>query len=521
MSTRSTSGVDSGNYDQLDRLADEFAERFRRGERPSVKEYIDRYPHLADEILSLFPAMADLEQADEVRQEPVVEKPGAATETPELWQLGDYRILREIGRGGMGVVYEAEQVSLGRRVALKILPQHVARDARMLERFRREARAAARLHHTNIVPVFEVGRQGETCYYAMQFIQGQGLDLVYDALRQIRGRAEKQSSGAPIPGLAELTLAATDSQLGTALYQVGPALGQVVHSLLTGQFEAQGTEALERENGSGTGALQNLGSRSPSLHSLHASAPSSAVLPGGTQLSTVDSRQAQYARSIARIGHQVAEGLAYAHERGVIHRDIKPSNLLLDTSGVTWITDFGLAKADDDALTQTGDILGTIRYMAPERFRGESDERADIYALGLTLYELLTLSPAFDSSDRLRLIEQVKSEEPIRPRLLDRRIPRDLETVILKTIDKDPKGRYPTARELAEDLRRFLDDESILARRVAPGERAWRWCRRNPWIAGSLISTLAALVAVAVISTTYGLEQARSKNSISRLATEP
>src|ERR1700719_4491417 len=147
MSTRSSSGVDSGNYDQLDRLADEFAERFRRGERPSVKEYVDRYPHLADEILSLFPAMADLEQADEVRQEPVVAKRGTATESPELWQLGDYRILREIGRGGMGVVYEAEQISLGRRVALKVLPFAATMDARHLQRFQNEARAAASLEH--------------------------------------------------------------------------------------------------------------------------------------------------------------------------------------------------------------------------------------------------------------------------------------------------------------------------------------------------------------------------------------
>ena len=149
---------------------------------------------------------------------------------------------------------------------------------------------------------------------------------------------------------------------------------------------------------------------------------------------------------MAQIGRQAAQGLAYAHGRGIVHRDIKPSNLLLDTDGVVWITDFGLAKAEDDGLTATGDILGTLRYMAPERFRGEGDARADIYALGLTLYELLTLQPAFESSDRLMLIEQVKNEEPARPRSLDGRIPRDLETIVLKAIDKDPGSAVRVGR---------------------------------------------------------------------------
>ena len=193
----------------------------------------------------------------------------------------------------------------------------------------------------------------------------------------------------------------------------------------------------------------------------------------GRSVSAVETsgRRQPFFRSVAQIGRQAAQGLAYAHARGIVHRDIKPSNLLLDTAGVVWITDFGLAKADDDGLTATGDILGTLRYMAPERFRGEGDARADIYALGLTLYELLTLRPAFDSPDRLKLIEQIKTEEPARPRSLDGRIPRDLETIVLKAIDKDPDRRYPTADALAEDLRRFLDDEPIQARRTSTAER--------------------------------------------------
>ena len=141
---------------------------------------------------------------------------------------------------------------------------------------------------------------------------------------------------------------------------------------------------------------------------------------------------------------------------------------------MVWIADFGLAKGDDEGLTQSGDILGTIRYMAPERFRGEGDARADVYALGLTLYELLTLRPAFESSDRLKLIERIKTEEPARPRSVDARIPRDLETIVLKAIEKDPKARYPTAEAMGEDLRRFLADEPIKARQVGAAERYWR-----------------------------------------------
>ena len=199
--------------------------------------------------------------------------------------------------------------------------------------------------------------------------------------------------------------------------------------------------------------------------------------------SSLSGRRAPFFRSVAQIGRQAAQGLAYAHARGIVHRDIKPSNLLLDHAGVVWIADFGLAKGDDEGLTQTGDILGTLRYMAPERFRGEGDARADIYALGLTLYELLTLRPAFDSSDRLKLIEQIKTEEPPRPRSLDARIPRDLETIVLKAIEKDPKARYQSAEAMAEDLRRFLADEPIRARQVSAAERYWRWARRNPVIA--------------------------------------
>jgi WD40 repeat protein len=213
-------------------------------------------------------------------------------------------------------------------------------------------------------------------------------------------------------------------------------------------------------------------------------------------LSSTDSRR--YYWSVARIGVQAAEALVYAHQRGIIHRDVKPSNLLLDTAGVVWVTDFGLAKTEDAGLTQTGDIVGTVRYMAPERFQGACDRRADIYGLGLTLYELLTLVPAFDCADRLMLIDRIGKQEPRRPRALDPRIPRDLETIVLKAIEKEPGRRYQTAEELAHDLRCLLEDRPIRARRSAPWERTWRWCRRNPWIAGLAFTAAGLLIAACI-----------------------
>jgi serine/threonine protein kinase len=377
---------------------------------------VDRYPDLADEIKEVFPALAGIEQVEEDLQAP------AEKQVPPPKQIGDFRILREIGRGGMGVVYEAEQVSLGRRVALKVLPLHAIKDAKALERFRREARAAARLHHTNIVPVFEVGQDGDACFYAMQFIQGQGLDQVIDELRHLRAASPSHTRG------ANGATSKGPSPTGNPT-QALPALSEAARSLLTGEFTLSPITVAQH------GPPRVKGSRD-------SSAAASAVLPGQTQFSTVESDRRHYFESVARIGQQAAAALAYAHQRGVLHRDIKPSNLLLDASGVVWVADFGLAKTEEDGLTQTGDILGTFRYMALERFQGVSDARSDVYALGLTLYELLTLRPGFDSHDRLRIMEQVKEQEPPTPRSLDSRIPRDLEIIVLTAIAKDPKRRY-------------------------------------------------------------------------------
>ncbi len=201
-----------------------------------------------------------------------------------------------------------------------------------------------------------------------------------------------------------------------------------------------------------------------------------------------------YARTIARVGLQVAEALQHAHGLGILHRDIKPSNLLLDIAGNVWVTDFGLAKADDaDDLTESGDVVGTARYLAPERFRGDSAPQSDVYSLGATLYELLTLRPAFDERDRARLIDHILHTDPPLLRAVDPKLPRDLETIVLKAMAKEPAQRYTTAGETADDLRRFLADRPIRARCTPWHERGWRWCRRNPLLATSL-GCVAALV---------------------------
>src|SRR5262249_44425707 len=176
------------------------------------------------------------------------------------------------------------------------------------------------------------------------------------------------------------------------------------------------------------------------------------------------------------------DALPHAANQGVLHRDIKPSNLLLDDTGNVWVTDFGLAKAqgDGDDLTRTGDVVGTLRYMAPERFNGQGDLRSDVYSLGLTLYELLTLRPAFQEADRNKLVKEVMPGEPVRPRKLNPTVPRDLETVVLKAIAREPAHRYQTAGALADDLQRFLKGEPIHARRVSFWERAVKWIRRRP-----------------------------------------
>jgi serine/threonine protein kinase/tetratricopeptide (TPR) repeat protein len=474
------SGSASGE-DPLGQLADEFVERWRRGERPALTEYTDRHPELAGQIRELFPALVMME---DIRPgPPAVVGAVARSAAGSPWGLGEYRIVREIGRGGMGVVYEAEQLSLGRRVALKVLPPGALGDARQVERFQREARAAARLHHTNIVPVFAVGEEGGTHYYVMQYIEGRPLDQVLTELRRLRAEAERGAA------------AAEEKDFSVGL----PSSAAVARSLWHGQSRAPAPGGDSGSPGPDPTDVERtvVRPRGPL-----AVGPAGAGSEEAGSSGLLTDPQRPFARRVAQIGVQVAEALEYAAGQGVLHRDVKPSNLLLDVWGTVWLTDFGLAKATGAPdLTRPGDLLGTLRYLAPERFDGRADVRSDVYALGLTLYELLALRPAFDEHDEAELARHITTTEPPRLDRLNPQLPRDLVTIVHKAMAKEPADRYQTARALAEDLRRFLDDRSIVARRVGLLEQAWRWCRRNP----SSAALVAALLALVLMATGAGV----------------
>jgi serine/threonine protein kinase len=469
--------VSDPDRNPIEELADEFLARQRAGENLSITDYVAEHPDLADDIRELFPTILAMEQ---LKSHKAASSSGRATlGGKQIERLGDYRILREVGRGGMGIVYEAEQESLSRRVAVKVLPRQVLLEGRQLRRFQREAQTAARLHHTNIVPVFGTGEQDGFHYYVMQFIDGVGLDSV---VARLRGEPPRRSNA---------TAALSD---------------QVASALRSGRFVPPEPVS---SSSSSTGSAPNVAGP-PDLRS----APRS-TMP-----------HSDYWQRIARIGLQAASALAYAHEQGTTHRDIKPANLLLDAHGVVWITDFGLAKAvEQDDITLTGDIVGTLQYMAPEQLHGTVDARADIYGLGLTLYELLTLRPAFAAPDRSRMLQLVDSGNPVSPRRLEPGIPGDLETIVLKAIAREPGGRYQTARDMAEDLRRFLDDRPILARRATRVELLWRWCRRNRSTAALAASTIAlVLVAggigwVAWVMTVSALGREEARGVEARAAT--
>ena len=378
----------------------------------------------------------------------------AEPELPPQSRLGDYHILREVGRGGMGIVYEALQISLGRRVALKVLPHSAALDPKQRQRFQIEAQAAAQLHHPHIVPVFGVGCDAGIHYYTMQFVDGQSLASIIRDLR---------SGGGELPAWAEPSVSGGSNDNEPA----SPTPAAV--------------PGADKQRRTGEPDLDPTIDLSPR----HAAALSLPTADGKAP------RDRDFCRKVARLGTEAAEALEHAHSLGVLHRDIKPANLLIDRDGSVWITDFGLARfSGNSSLTGTGDIVGTLRYMSPEQAlarRGVVDQRTDVYALGATLYELLTLRPAFDGRDHQELIRQISLDEPTPPRRLNPAISRELETIILKAIAKDPSGRYATAQELCEDLKRFLNDDPIMGRRPGPIERTIRsgagdgnWWRQRP-----------------------------------------
>ena len=513
--------------DPVEQLAESFQARLRRGERPSLEEYVARCPERADDIRELFPALVELEQLKpgvlvmtSTPEQPAAEigpTAGPLPSHPE--RLGDYQILRIIGVGGMGIVYEAEHESLKSRVALKVMHPRFRSDPTYLRRFNTEARSAARLHHTNIVPVFDYGEQDGICYYAMPLIDGVGLNQVLEDVRRLR--ATDNPIDAP----------EADCQGEQPVTEpVAETLRAVSQGLLTGRFSTggatpAGTErlpVLPLDDGPGDATGGN-----GDAVEIAVTAPSGSDSRTGSHTIAGQS-ESLYHKEIARIAGQVADALDYAHGQRVVHRDIKPSNLLLDARGNIWVTDFGLAKfVEGDDLSQSHDLVGTLRFMAPERFRGVTDRRADIYAVGATLYEMLALRPAFAERDQIQLIDQITHQPPVPLRQHDRRIPRDLETIVLKALAKDPKDRFATAGEMRDELRRFLEGRPIRSRPVGPAEQFWRWCKRNPALAAANITAaiLTTLLAIGstIVAWTYrdqlkrlDIEQGKTQSNLNR-----
>lgn len=473
--------------DPVDALAAEYVERLRRGDAPSIESYAAANPELADDIRELFPTIAAMEQFKAPGQSPAEQLQALAASRPE--RLGDFRIVREIGRGGMGIVYEAEQQSLGRRVAVKVLPRSGALDAKHLLRFQREARTAAGLHHTNIVPVFGVGHQDGFRYYVMQYIEGCGLD-------QVLMRLEADDQQAAPAELTEVVRQLMPSGAGEA------------------ESAAHAPEQSDRQTPPSTPGSQGLHPTEPLPRQTSADPERSPAEGPARSKPTIllkTPAASTYWASVARLGIQVAEALDYAHRKRVLHRDIKPANLIVDGQGIAWVADFGLAKAlEQDHVSRSGDVLGTPAYMAPEQLRGQADARSDVYSLGLTLYELASLSPAYADGRQTVLQQRLAGTEPVRPRQIRPAIPRDLETIVLKAIAAEPDRRYQTAADLADDLQRFLEGRTIRARRATGFERFWRWCRRNPVVAGLSATAVLLLLLVAVTASVAYVRTSRA-----------
>ncbi|HLJ95913.1 MAG TPA: protein kinase [Gemmataceae bacterium] len=373
--------------------------------------------------------------------------------------LGDFEIVREIGRGGMGVVYEARQISLNRKVALKVLSGGLGLTGKAVQRFRREAEAAAKLHHTNIVPVYAIGEEGSQHFYAMELIEGPSLDHV---IRHLRGHA---------PNTGPTSTASADAHNDSPdLAQTGPYVEGVSTFSAASGFSSSSL-------GSGTG----------------------------------------YFDTVASMVAEVADALHYAHQEGIIHRDMKPSNLLLSPAGRLSVNDFGLARMlEQPGMTMTGEFLGTPAYMSPEQIaagRTPLDHRTDIYSLGATLYELLTLQPPFRGKQRDQILAQILHKEPPPPRKVNPKVPVDLETICLKALDKDPDRRYQSGKAMADDLRCYVNRFAIAARRAGPWTRWKKWMKRHPGVAVLLGCLLVAVLAA-------GFFASQAKHDRDRLRTE-
>lgn len=392
----------------IEAIASVYADMLERGISIEPEVFAARFPKRDCQLLETLKSIRWIQLAARDLDAPLGIDPtshvaaAVTDDPPPPALLGDYRLIREVGRGGMGIVYEAEQLSLARRVAVKMLPPSSWLSDRQIARFAMESQAAAQLQHPHIVPVYAVGCESGIYYYSMQFIEGH--------------------------------------------------------------------------------------------------APTGGMTP----------------REVAHLGVSVADALQHSHELGIIHRDIKPSNLLLDIHGKVWVTDFGLARCHQaDQMTASGAVLGTLRYMSPEQANGSItvDHRADIYSLGVTLYELLTGRCPFDASNRSAFLVELARGEPAGCRQIVPSIPADLETIVHKALCTDPQSRYPTARAMADDLKRFLNGEVIWARRPTALERLFKWVSRNrQWVAAAV--AMWVVVSIAAIFATIALIKVERENRL-------
>jgi serine/threonine protein kinase/Flp pilus assembly protein TadD len=351
--------------------------------------------------------------------------------------LGDFRLVREIGRGGMAVVYEAEQLSLRRTVALKVLPAHLTLQDATIHRFHREALTAAKFRHRNIVEIHTVGADEGTHFFSMEFVRGAPLDKVIARLRDI---------------------------------------------------------PLERLDGRSFGdAVAALAHRPSSADAARAS-------PDGPEARAPAPWAKSYVETVVRLVAEVADALDHAHRLGVIHRDAKPSNILVRVDATPILTDFGLAREEGlPSMTLTGEFAGTPYYVSPQQVVSRKvpiDHRTDVFSLGVTLFELLTLRRPFEGQSTPEILEKILTKEPPDPQKLNPRLAADLAIIVLKAIEKDPDRRYPTAAAFAADLRAFLEYRPIVARRASLRIRASRWARREP-VKATLAAVLALLVPIA------------------------
>ncbi len=419
--------------DPLEILFSDFLQRKREGDSISIEEYATEHPDQAEEIRDLFPTLASLEKA---RSSQGANDPFQAGEDISGGlMLGEYRLLREIGVGGMGIVYEAMQETMQRRVAVKVLPQEFSQQEIRRNRFLQEARTVARLSYRNIVPIFDFGESDNRYFFAMRLIQGAGLDWV-------------------ILRMSEDDNPLTSTEVLRHFQQQGITLSE---------------ETPEDDDDSLACEFEFTDSANSEDNEKH-----KWIL-----------RQDSW-KQIARIGLQAARALNHAHKAGILHRDIKPGNLLLDEDGVIWITDFGLAKSENElSLTAANDVVGTLRYISPERFHGQVDARSDIYALGLTLIELCTRRLVFEQAGRTELIRNIMEGNVTAPREINPDIPEALENILLKATAKSPANRYQTAAEMAEDLRAFSRGSQV--KPTTPQlDRKWPGLLRKNWLTVTL-----------------------------------